>query len=230
MRLLPLLILVLPSLCFAKKSHIEYGAGNYHGFSESRNPHRQYEILYRTLDNLVLDYGPNEPIDFYVNDIEPEAALYAADMLKEYADRKGYKNVQVFLFVGDALKKRWLPRTNTAHFKNPETGILRKENVKALQRLADYSENGLEITTYLVNEFGEIKEGLPVTNRGPGELYIFPDGKRVEHPTERYLLSPQQKLSSQDWQVGVSRAIGNFQAFCSGLYREAASFVESLGD
>ncbi|MBI3557702.1 MAG: hypothetical protein HY074_15685 [Deltaproteobacteria bacterium] len=192
-------------------SHAEYGAGNYGGTSliadsgirnlRKRHPD-QFRALFDQLDALVAAKGPRGV--FFVNDVIAEHALYAVVKLAAYAQARQYTQVEIRSLPGDFTQIA-LPTVNTAHLRNPEPNFLINSPAEALQRLANSSEGGLDVTSYVAprvwNRNKNSEAILDVTRtQESAPPYIYPDGtvigpkQYVDGPHAVYNVRRKEKL------------------------------------
>lgn len=182
----------------------EKGLGNY-------NPDEQFGVLFWTLDELVLRYGPKGV--FHLNDLYEEYALIAVERLKDYASQKGYDSITIEPLSGDyqlihapaALAKYGRKQYTSAHLKNPEVSfyfermdgehllasvISRAETRALLHQLASLSESGLYLfilnNKYFIpdeewNEFMDKGVFYYPTSNWQAVPYIFPEGGKIEN-------------------------------------------------
>lgn len=184
---------VLMSLSYVseKENYIDHlekiGTGSY-------NPEEQYAVLFWTLDELVSRYGGEGM--FYVNDLYPEYAEYAAEKLEEYAQLKGYDQVTIDVLPGDyqSLGGRTF---DSVHLKNPEISLFYEgmdgttfltspeklqETRELLAHLATLSKGGLYL--FIIDSFipEEVKASANFyfpTDRWESVPYVYPEGIRV---------------------------------------------------
>lgn len=159
------------------------------------DPEEQYAVLFWTLDELVSRYGIEGT--FYVNDLYPEYAEYAAEKLEEYAQIKGYDQVIIDVLPGDyqSLGDR---RFDSVHLKNPEISLFYEgmdgttfltsleklqETRELLSHLATLSDEGLYL--FIIDSFIPEEEKASAnfyfpTDRWEPVPYVYPEGVRVE--------------------------------------------------
>ena len=225
-----LLIIIILSLCAPALaddtpawSHAEYGAGNYGGtsliadagFHNLRKRHiDQFRAMYDELDRLVAAKGAKGI--FYVNDVIAEHALYAVVKLAAYAQAKNYSSVEIRSLPGDFMTMP-LPTVTTAHLRNPEPNFLINSPAQALERLADSSEGGLDITTYVAERvWNRNKNGDPALkitrSQENAPPYIYPDGtvigpkQYVDGPHSVYNVSRKKSLPDPNQRTLLGRA------------------------
>lgn len=220
------LFLSLPFALFSW-THLELGAGNYGEeghtqtsqkrtvlmalsyVSEKENyidhlqemgtndydPEEQYAILFWTLDELVSRYGKEGT--FYVNDLYPEYAAYAAHQLRKYAKQKGYDQIVIEILSGDyqMLGGRTF---DSVHLKNPEISLFYegmdgttfftsseklRETRELLSHLASLSNEGLYlfiIGSFIPEEEKESANFYLPTDEWEAVSYVYPEGVRVD--------------------------------------------------
>lgn len=148
--------------------HLELGGGNYGGNScnqQKFDPKIQYKLLFWTLDQLIERHGPDGV--FQVNDIKQSYTEYACQKLQDYADTQGYDRLIIEECPGNYFTTDFLPylekyerkKYNSLHLKNPDSSIYRdhrQQTRQNLQKLANYSEEGLHFfTLYQISFFPE---------------------------------------------------------------------------
>ncbi len=203
--------------------HAEYGAGNYGGTAligdvgihnlRKRHPD-QFRVLYDELDGLVATKGAKGV--FYLNDLVAEHALYAAVKLAAYAQVKGYDQVMIRILPGDFTTID-LPVVGSAQLRNPEPNFLVRVSGDLLQRLANSSASGLNLTTYVAERvWNRAADGAPklgvtvVQEKAPP--YIYPDGtaigprQYVDGPHSVYNISRKKSLPATDSQTLLGRS------------------------
>ncbi len=91
--------------------HLELGGGN-PGAIGGMKPEVAYATLLETLDLLYEKVGPEGL--FILNDVEPAAVRFAADVLRKHCREQGWDKIQIQEFAAD-LKTTSLPAVTTAH-------------------------------------------------------------------------------------------------------------------
>lgn len=185
--------------------HLELGAANY-GISEYESPleypspELQLGSLVHTLDELVQEFGPRGA--FFINDLRKDDTRYAANFLARYAASQGLRDIEVIPKHGSYFKIR-PPKVKTMHLKHPDPSMHKPKNIKHLQRLATYSETGLELTIWYPEKVIEAfqKHGLQCTYLGPGLVYREECGLLVNRPTGSILIAPDTEFKPESyWQ------------------------------
>jgi hypothetical protein len=186
----------------AQISHLEVGAANY-DVSDGSSPNR-FKILELTAEDLIREYGPSGKI--ILNDGFPEALNMAANHLRTWLARQGYRDIEVETLLADynAMEP---PPVKTANLSNPgsdqlpvfEEQPMNEYIVRGLVNLARGSASGLKITSYYVNgnfDFvGEIRRYLGADME---LLKINDNGYPYFHPAGL-------DLSKMDLPFGVER-------------------------
>ena len=225
MKKLALFFLTLPFTLFGW-THLELGAGNYvedghtqtsqqktvlmalSFVSEKENyidlleetgteydPEDQYAVLFWTLDELVKRYG--EEGTFYVNDLFPDYAEYAAMQLALYAEQQGYDQINVETLPGDyqSLEGRTF---DSVHLKNPEISLFYEgmdgdafltspEKIHKtrglLSQLAALASEGLYL--FIIDSFIPVEEKIYgefywKTEEWEAVPYVYPEGVRFD--------------------------------------------------
>jgi len=128
------------------------------------DPNHQYAVLFSTLDKLIEKKGPRGV--FHINDLYPEYANYAVEVLRDYARKNGYSQIIIEAIPGDylaidsqqTLAPYHLAVYDSVHLKNPEVSFFnygmegnkmlsnetsRQKGRSKLQTLANLSYKGL---------------------------------------------------------------------------------------
>lgn len=191
--------------------HLELGSGNYGQQGEDQihwarfhfDPYVQYKLLFSTLDELISRNGPDGVI--VLNDKNRYYLKYAAEKLQNYIEKQGYDQIQIDTIKGnyfvldfsDLLEKYNRNTFDSIHLKNPETqfyGVVanrpglgersRKKTRENLQRIANYSQDGLYlfITDFSIpveeqKEFIDVGKFYQKTEEWEPVMYIYPSGE-----------------------------------------------------
>lgn len=159
------------------------------------DPQDQYAVLFWTLDKLVERYGDEGT--FYVNDLYPDYAEYAAMQLAVYAQQQGYHQINVETLSGDyqTLEGRTF---DSVHLKNPEISLFYEgidgdefltshkkiqKTRELLSKLATLSDEGLYlfiIDSFLPDEEKVFGEFYWKTEDWEPVPYVYPEGIRVD--------------------------------------------------
>lgn len=176
--------------------HLELAAANYGTEPEYFVIEWQLRTLTRTLDRLVEQFNPKGI--FYVNDLEEDHTKYATDFLKDYAKYQGYDQITIQALPGSYLKLT-PPRVRTMHLKHPDPFTYRIWNLSHLQRLATFSETGLELTAWEAHRFQKELErkGLKTTYLGPGMCYSDPCGFVPPRPSGILRIDPHTEFTTR---------------------------------
>lgn len=209
------LLLIFANISWAHPnawSHLELGAANYgttpilasaYGPEYLGGASNQFKLLFVTVDKLVRDRGPIGTV--YVNDLDEKLTKTVAQSLRQYCLERGYRFIQVVEVAGD-FTRREFPHVQSAHLKNPESHLLRNKQLKkVLQRLADFSDSGLEVWTWFTKDviLSWNEEGRIWRELGEGSIYIFPNGDVAVddygvRTTVRYVLDPRPSNAKVD--------------------------------
>jgi len=147
----------------------------------------------RTLDELIRTNGSSGT--FLVNDIVPGWAEFAAENLRGYALERGMP-VNIHVLPGN-YRKMDLPESDTAHLKHPEEAIFNPSWTPdlSLQRMADRSQTGLEVTVYeqMFRQVRKLRKQGLIIEESPGGLpYLFEEGV-FSARNRRFLIAPQHQ-------------------------------------
>lgn len=177
--------------------HLELCAANY-GAIKHVDPKVQLKNLTDTLEHLVKAHG-DEGV-FYVNDLDGKDTCFASEFLDDYTRAQGYTGIQIVAMPGSYLDLV-PPKVKTMHLKHPDTTTLSFRNLRQLQRLASFSESGLELTIWrpwtVKNAFRN--RGLESTYLGDGFLYTDPKGITLGCETGKLRIHPNTEFVPEGW-------------------------------
>lgn len=177
-------------------SHLELGAANYaETMPRSTDPEfrgpladSQLDVLFRTVEDIVSTRGRRGTI--YINDLSLNQTRFAAAKLNRYLENRGYLQIQVVEWPGD-FKQILLPKVQTVHLKNPEKNLFVNGIGETLQRIANRSEAGLEITTHYEDQLiAYLHRNESRLSRRLGDGDVYPTGQTAtkKRIPGRYLL------------------------------------------
>jgi hypothetical protein len=154
--------------------------------------------LFQEIEALVSRYG-HDRITVFVNDLTPEIALYTRHQLESFVAQRGWKEFRVRDLPGDLTRLRRPPFTHTAHYGNPEPMRLHLR-LKRLQELANFSKEGLVITTSRQDliQLAQVRGVHNIERLGPGKVYIYPSGRISPDPTVLYRIR-NLRTASPNW-------------------------------
>lgn len=174
--------------------HVELGAANVErGIPQVA---AAYSVLFRTVDRLIAEKGPEGSI--VLNDISNEGLIAAKSQIELYLRQRGFNQVSVKILPGDFMNPSFtLPTgTSSVHLKNPfESFFHDGRALNAMLNLASQSAEGLEFSTYFEAVFRSLLRTYPSQSGRltidhlpkDGIPYIGSDGKRILVPS-RYRL------------------------------------------
>ena len=181
-------LVLLPLASMADLLHIELGAANYDSYSSHKEDSpKRFEVLKKTLEDLVTQYGKKGTI--YLNDIIPEGLELAMNFAKSWAQAQGYAEIKFIPLLGDYMQME-LPKVKSLHLTNPTWLQLpnqtypqdRKKLTRVLEKVASSSESGLVITTYFLNEMRYLNQNLSssyqfIQTQKKGYQYFYSSGE-----------------------------------------------------
>jgi hypothetical protein len=153
--------------------HLELGGANYGKHNVSEN---QFQVLYRTIDELIQKYGMNGVI--YLNDLIEEDCNYARENLCNYITQNyPHAAIQVEVLAKDYFQIN-IPEDlkvnslNSIHLKNPTSRQFDSSlDQKWISNMLEYAKDGFTLTTHLVSDM---------------DTYMLKAGEKSEQSSLRY--------------------------------------------
>jgi hypothetical protein len=130
-------------------THIELGAANYGPDFENIDIEKQYLILYKTIDDLVLNLGLKGTL--YINDYNEKIVDFCIQkIVGKITSRYPENAIKIEKLVGNYFEIA-IPLCGTMHLKNPESSRLVKlfspKCKDRLHLMASQSKTGLMVQT-----------------------------------------------------------------------------------